>query len=255
MTGWVISMAAAALIAGTAEAQVRTIDPNDAGSLARTAPRAAPAPAEPDPMDAPVEAPPPAYPPAGQAPIPARQPTPSTSIPPEGRTETAARDAAANTYKQQDVLTAADGVFGKGAAGLGRLMEKIFREQGQPTGYIAGHEAGGAFFVGLRYGSGTLFHKVEGQRPVHWTGPSLGIDIGGSASKVFVLVYNLYDSQELYHRFPAIEGQVYAIGGFTASYLRYKDVVLIPIRLGVGWRLGANVGYMNFSDKMRLLPF
>ena len=247
---WAGMMAAAALVATGAEAQVRTVDPNMAGALAapRSASRA-PAPtmtASPEPEEAPPPAPndvPPPPPPAGSVP------------PPAAPAERAARAAAANTYKQQDVLTAADGVFGKGTADLARLLEKIFREQGQPTAYITGHEAGGAFIVGLRYGSGTLFHKIEGQRPVNWTGPSLGFDFGGSASKVFVLVYNLYDSQELYHRFPAVEGQVYVVGGFTASYLRWKDVVLIPIRLGVGWRLGANVGYMNFTEKMRLLPF
>jgi hypothetical protein len=90
---------------------------------------------------------------------------------------------------------------------------------------------------------------------VHWTGPSVGFDIGGSGAKTFVLVYNLYDSQELYHRFPAAEGNVYVIGGFTASYLRRGNIVLIPIRLGVGWRLGANVGFMRFSRKPRVVPF
>ena len=109
--------------------------------------------------------------------------------------------------------------------------------------------------LGVRYGSGTLFHKVEGQRPVYWTGPSVGFDLGGNGAKTFVLVYNLYDSQDLFRRFPAAEGNVYVVGGFTASYLRRGDIVLIPIRLGVGWRLGANIGYMRFSEKSRWSPF
>jgi hypothetical protein len=96
---------------------------------------------------------------------------------------------------------------------------------------------------------------VEGERPVYWTGPSLGFDVGANGAKTFVLVYNLYDSEELFRRFPAAEGNVYVIGGFTASYLRRGDVVLIPIRLGVGWRLGANIGYMKFSKKSKILPF
>jgi len=243
-------MLAALSLGQAAGAQMRTVDPNQAGSLAAPSSRVPEAdPAMPPPME---EAPP-----APVAPVDATMAQPAgTQAPPSATpAERAARASAENSYKQQDVLTAADGVFGKGTAGLARLLEKIFKEQGQPTAYITGHEAGGAFIVGLRYGSGTLFHKIEGQRPVNWTGPSVGFDFGGSASKVFVLVYNLYDSQELYHRFPAAEGQVYAVGGFTASYLRWKDVVLIPIRLGVGWRLGANVGYMNFTSKMRLLPF
>jgi hypothetical protein len=100
-----------------------------------------------------------------------------------------------------------------------------------------------------------MHHKVEGDRPVYWTGPSLGFDVGGNGAKSFILVYNLYDSQDLFHRFPAAEGAAYLIGGFTASYLRRGDIVLIPIRLGVGWRLGANVGYLNFTEKSRWLPF
>jgi hypothetical protein len=152
-------------------------------------------------------------------------------------------------------MTAAEGVFGRGAQGLAGLVEKLLREQGRPNAYIAGREASGAFVVGLRYGSGVMTHKVEGQRNVYWTGPSVGFDVGGDAAKVFVLVYNLYDTQELYKRFPAAEGRLYFVGGFSATYLRRKDVVLIPIRLGVGWRAGANVGYMKLSEKARWLPF
>src|SRR3546814_7487262 len=97
---------------------------------------------------------------------------------------------------------------------------------------MGGREAGGAFVVCLRYGAGTVFHKIEGHRDVYWTGPSVGFDVGGNASKSFVLVYNLYDTQELFNRFPAGEGAAYLVGGFTASYLRRGDVVLIPNRLG-----------------------
>jgi hypothetical protein len=135
------------------------------------------------------------------------------------------------------------------------MIESILKDQGEPNGYIAGREAGGAVVVGLRYGSGTLFHKVEGEQPVYWTGPSLGFDLGANGAKTFVLVYNLFDTQELFRRFPAAEGNLYVIGGFTASYLRRGDIVLIPIRLGVGWRLGANIGYMSFSKKSKIVPF
>ncbi|MBK5265200.1 MAG: DUF1134 domain-containing protein [Alphaproteobacteria bacterium] len=170
----------------------------------------------------------------------------------------AAQAATANqsaVYQKDDLIGAAEGVFGKGAKGLAGLIEKILGDQGEPNAYIAGREASGAFVVGLRYGSGTLFHKVEGQREVYWTGPSVGFDFGGNASNSFVLVYNLYDSQDIFKRFPAGEGAAYLVGGFTASYLRRGDVVLIPIRLGVGYRLGANVGYMKFTEKSNWLPF
>jgi hypothetical protein len=159
------------------------------------------------------------------------------------------------TYKRDDVIGAAEGVFGKGAKGLAGMIENVLRDQGEPNAYITGREASGAIVIGLRYGSGTMNHKVEGQRPVYWTGPSIGFDLGGDAANVFVLVYNLYDSQDLYRRFPQVEGRLYYVGGFSGTYLRRGNVALIPIRLGVGVRLGANVGYMKFSEKSRWLPF
>ena len=178
--------------------------------------------------------------------------------------ETAASQAASNpevaaaqgsTYKQDDLIGAAQGVFGDGAEGLAKLIEDLLEKQGEPNAYIVGREAGGAFIVGARYGSGTLYHKVEGERPVYWTGPSIGFDAGANAGNTFVLVYNLYDTEQLYERFPAGEGQIYALGGMTASYLRKGDTVLIPIRVGAGLRLGVNAGYMKFSKKQRWLPF
>jgi hypothetical protein len=161
----------------------------------------------------------------------------------------------APTYRKDDLIGAAEGVFGKGAKGLAEIVEKILRDQGEPNAYIAGREAAGAFVVGLRYGSGTLSHAVEGQRAVYWTGPSIGFDAGGDAAKTFVLVYNLYDSQDIYKRYPQVEGRAYFVGGFAATYLRRGNVAVIPIRLGVGVRLGANIGYMKFSEKSKWFPF
>lgn len=159
------------------------------------------------------------------------------------------------TYGEDDLIGAAEGVFGKGAEGLARMIEDLLEKQGKPSAYIVGREAGGAFIVGARYGSGTLHHKVEGSQPVYWTGPSIGFDAGANAANTFVLVYNLHDSEELFKRFPAGEGQAYLVGGLHASYLRWGDVVLIPIRMGAGLRLGVNAGYMRFSKKQRWLPF
>ncbi|MEW4468797.1 DUF1134 domain-containing protein [Parasphingorhabdus sp. JC815] len=160
-----------------------------------------------------------------------------------------------STYQDDDLIGAAEGVFGKGAKGLAGVIEDILQKQGRPNAYIAGREASGAFVVGLRYGSGELHHKIEGSRPVYWTGPSVGFDIGANAANTFVLVYNLYDTEELFQRFPAGEGAAYFVGGFHVSYLRSGDKVLIPVRLGAGLRLGANIGYMKFSKKQRWLPF
>ncbi|MBS0283759.1 MAG: DUF1134 domain-containing protein [Proteobacteria bacterium] len=243
----------ATLMAGTAApAQVRTIDPNKAiDNDISPAPRNAPAaqqtqtlPHEP----VPAEAPPP---PAQSAPL-ALPPANGTATP-ENRAQSTSN--AADTFHRDDLISAGEGVFGKGAEGLASIIEKILKDQGEPNAYIAGREASGAVVVGLRYGSGIMTHKVEGQMPVYWTGPSLGFDLGGDANKVFVLVYNLYDTEELYRRFPAAEGRLYFVGGFAATYLRRGNVVLIPVRLGVGWRAGVNVGYMKFSHKSKWLPF
>ena len=169
--------------------------------------------------------------------------------------DTATVEDPSTTYREDDLIGAAEGVFGKGAEGVAKMIRKMLADQGEPNGYIVGREAGGAFIVGARYGSGTLFHRVEGELPVYWTGPSIGFDAGANASSTFVLVYNLYDTEELYERYPSAEGQLYAVGGLTASYLRKGDVVLIPIRVGAGLRLGVNAGYMRFSKKQRWVPF
>ncbi|MWV29071.1 DUF1134 domain-containing protein [Aurantiacibacter rhizosphaerae] len=184
---------------------------------------------------------------------------PPEEIPAQGTgVETAQAQPAAHdgkTYAEDDLIGAAEGLFGRGAEGLARVIQDVLSDQGEPNGYIVGREGGGAFVLGVRYGSGTLHHAVEGNMPVYWTGPSIGFDAGANAGNTFVLVYNLYDTDELYERFPAGEGQAYFVGGFTASYVRKGDIVLIPIRVGAGLRLGVNAGYMRFSRKQRWLPF
>jgi hypothetical protein len=261
------TMIAAFVVTGVpAGAQIRTVDPSSAAAQAAALdPGATPPAASSDPalvetgpeMDssrigdtapAPAEA-------AAPAPASAPTPAPAAGMTTDPESGIATPDPSTATYQESDVFAAAEGAFGKGAEGLAKLLEKALKEQGRPNAYIIGREAGAAFAVGLRYGSGTMYHKVEGEQPVYWTGPSIGFDIGGNGGKVFVLVYNLFDSQELFRRFPAAEGNLYAVGGFTASYLRRGDVVLIPIRLGVGWRAGVNVGYMSFSKTSKWLPF
>ncbi|NJC08238.1 hypothetical protein GGQ62_001236 [Polymorphobacter fuscus] len=159
------------------------------------------------------------------------------------------------TFAEDDVLGAAEEVFGKGAKGLAEIVQRSFKQYGQPNAYIVGREAGGAFVVGVRYGSGTLHHKIEGQRPVYWTGPSVGFDVGGDGSKVFALVYNLDDGEDLFRRYPAAEGKAYLVGGFAANYLQRDNVIIVPIKLGLGWRLGLNAGYLNFTKKGTANPF
>jgi hypothetical protein len=169
--------------------------------------------------------------------------------------ESLGSDARAAAYEMGEIAQAADGAFGEASEAVGKVIEKVFADLGKPNAYIVGREGGGALVVGLRYGKGTLHSKVEGERTVHWTGPSIGPDVGGDASRSFVLVYNLHDTEELFRRYPAVEGKAYLIGGVSANYHQRGDVVLVPIRLGAGWRLGANVGYLKYSREGRVLPF
>ena len=230
-----------AMIAAPAGAQIRSVDPDKAIdadlSGARTDPVTVPAAPAPSPRIDPV------YPAAPAASAPTFSST--TVVTPQNGT----------TFHKDDLIGAAEGVFGKGSRGLAMMIEDVLRKQGEPNGYIVGREGGGALVVGLRYGSGTLHHKVEGQRPVYWTGPSIGFDAGANAGNAFVLIYNLYDTQDLYHRFGAGEGQAYLVGGFNVSYLRRGNIVLVPVRMGAGLRFGINAGYMKFSDKQKWLPF
>ena len=239
-----VTLVSAAVFAlAPARAQVRTIDPNNANA------DLAPVPSSEGSGNTQPAAPPPPAPAEATA-------APEAASPPAPASQPANTAAAADpTYHQEDVISAAEGVFGKGAEGLAKMIESILKDQGEPNAYVAGREAGGAIGLGLRYGSGTLFHKVEGNQPIYWTGPSLGFDLGGNGAKTFMLVYNLYDTNDIFKRFPGGEGAVYVIGGFNASYQRRGDIVVIPIRLGVGWRLGANVGYLKFSRKSQILPF
>lgn len=250
------AVAGLALTPVVAQAQVRTVDPNSAidADLAPV-PTQGDAPTDPG-VDPTVQSGSAQYPPveSSGATAPETSGTTATGAPVTASSPPAALSPT-DAYQEDDLIGAAEGVFGKGAEGLAGIIEKILKEQGRPNAYIAGREASGALVVGLRYGSGTLNHKVEGMRQVYWTGPSIGFDVGGNAAKTFVLVYNLYDTQDLYHRFPAAEGTAYLVGGFTASYLRWGSVVLIPIRLGVGYRLGINAGYMKFTEKRSWLPF
>jgi len=250
-----IGLAALGLMLGTgAQAQVQQIDPNsaiDADLPAKSGtpsapPTSAPAPLPPAPAANTGSAEPGFSSPAGG---PA-----AASIPPAaGPAQGAAADS--TTYREDDLIGAAEGVFGRGAKGLALLIQDILKKQGRPNAYITGREAGGAVVVGLRYGSGTLHHKIEGERPVYWTGPSLGFDLGANAANTFVLVYNLNDSEDLFRRYGAGEGQAYFVGGFNVSYLRRGDIVLIPVRFGAGLRLGVNGGYMKFRKTQNWVPF
>jgi hypothetical protein len=160
-----------------------------------------------------------------------------------------------STFDQDTVLRDAEAFFGKGAEGLAKVIEKAFKENGRPVGYIKGQEAAGAITVGLIYGDGTLVMKNAKSRRVFWSGPSIGFDLGANAAKVFVLVYGMSKPGDIFMRFPAVDGSFYYVGGAGINYQRRNGITLAPIRLGVGLRAGASVGYIHYTPKKTYNPF
>jgi len=158
-------------------------------------------------------------------------------------------------YSQNEVLEAGRRFFGSVSEGLASVVEYAFRKSGRPNGYILGEDAGGAFVAGLRYGEGTLYTKDAGTHKVYWQGPSIGYDFGGEGSKVMVLVYNLRDPFQIYHRYAGVNGSAYFVGGVGIQYQTHGNVTLAPIRAGVGLRLGANVGYLKYTRTPTWNPF
>ena len=163
--------------------------------------------------------------------------------------------ATGNTYSSDEIINRASDFLGATAETVGAVVEKTFKDNGRPTGYIAGEEASAAFVLGLRYGHGLLYMKTKPTQSVNWQGPSGGFDVGANGSRVFVLCYGLMNPDDIYRRFPGVEGTAYFIGGVGVNYQRADDITLAPIRAGIGFRLGANLGYLSYSRKRHILPF
>ena len=157
-------------------------------------------------------------------------------------------------YSSNEILDSGHRFFGTVSRGLAQVVEKAVSQWGLPNGYILGEEASGAFVVGLRYGEGTLFTKNAGDLRVFWQGPSVGFDTGGEGARTMMLVYNLPDTRAIYERFAGIDGSAYFIGGFGMTALTAGGVVLVPIRSGIGFRLGANIGYLKFTPQATWNP-
>ena len=152
-------------------------------------------------------------------------------------------------FSSNELIDAGHRFFGSVSRGFASVVEKAISQWGLPNGYILGQEGGGAFIGGLRYGEGTLYTKNAGDLRVYWQGPSIGYDIGGDGDRTMMLVYNLPATEAIYERFGGIEGSAYFIGGFGMTALTNANVVVVPIRAGVGFRLGANLGYLKFTPK------
>jgi hypothetical protein len=154
-----------------------------------------------------------------------------------------------------ELVDAGQRFFGGVSQGFATVIEKAISQWGLPNGYVLGEEAGGAFIGGLRYGEGTLYTKNAGDLKVFWQGPTVGYDFGGDGARTMMLVYNLPSTPAIYQRFAGLSGSAYFVGGFGMTALTANDVVVVPIRSGVGFRLGANLGYLKFTPQSTWNPF
>ena len=192
--------------------------------------------------------PPPAYPAQQPPPVyPAQQP-PAAYPPPQ-------RQAGPETFGPDELVSAGHKFFGNVSRGLASVIERAVSQWGLPNGYVLGEEGSGAFVAGLRYGEGTLYTKNAGDLRVYWQGPSVGFDWGGDGARTMTLVYNLPATNAIYQRFVGIDGSAYIVGGFGMTALTANNIVLVPIRSGIGLRLGANVGYLKFTPRATWNPF
>ncbi len=162
--------------------------------------------------------------------------------------------AAQKSYSDDEVVKAANDFFASGAKELGAVLQRVLKEKGQPVAIIRGEEAGGAIGIGVRYGQGEIAFKGASSRKIYWQGPSIGFDVGANAVKVFALVYDMPKPDDLFRRYPGVDGSLYFVGGFGVNYVQRDQSVIAPVRFGIGWRQGINLGYMNFSREKRLNP-
>jgi hypothetical protein len=160
-----------------------------------------------------------------------------------------------STYSNEEILAAGHQFFGKASRGISQAVEYIFQSQGEPTAYIVGEEGSGAVVGGLRFGEGTIYYKDGITQRIYWQGPSVGFDFGGNGSRTMVLVYNSDSPRELYKRFIGVEGSAYLVGGLGVNFQKNNNIIMAPIRTGVGARLGANVGYLKYSKNPTWNPF
>ena len=162
---------------------------------------------------------------------------------------------ASNQYSSNEIIDAGHHFFGGVTRGLASVVEKAVSQWGLPNGYVLGEEAAGAFIGGLRYGDGTLYTKNAGDRRVYWQGPSVGFDAGGDGVRTMMLIYNLPRTEAIFDRFGGIDGSAYIIGGFGMTALVNNNIVVVPIRSGVGARLGLNLSYLKFTPRATWNPF
>tara|TARA_R110002124_G_scaffold114535_18_gene269361 strand:+ start:15424 stop:16032 length:609 start_codon:yes stop_codon:yes gene_type:complete len=166
-----------------------------------------------------------------------------------------AQGSLSDTYSGEDLVNSGKKFFGSASQGLASVVERAVSQFGLPNGYILGEDAGGALFAGARYGEGILHTRNAGEFNIYWQGPSIGFDVGGDGSKVMMLVYSLSQVSDALGRYAGVDGSAYVLGGFGMTVLKRGNVVMVPIRSGVGARLGINVGYLKFTNAPTWNPF
>ncbi len=176
------------------------------------------------------------------------------AVPAAAQTNNAPAAQSPTAYSSNELIDSGHRFFGSISKGLAQIIERAVSQWGVPNGYILGEEGGGAFFAGLRYGEGMLYTKNAGDLKVFWQGPSIGFDWGGDGARTMMLVYNLPGTDAIYDRFGGIDGSAYFVGGFGMTALTSNHIVLVPIRSGVGLRLGANIGYLKFTQSSTWNP-
>ena len=162
-----------------------------------------------------------------------------------------------DTFNQREMIDKAKIYFSDLSEGVGIIVERSFNDFGQPSAYIEGEEFSGAFFGGLRYGEGKIYFKDGTTKDIYWNGPSLGFDFGANASKVFTLIYNLESEniKKIYDRYPDAEGTLFLVAGLAINYQQKDDIIITPVRSGIGLRIGVNLGYTKYTKKKSLIPF
>lgn len=158
-------------------------------------------------------------------------------------------------YTNNDIILSGHRFFGSLSKGLAQIVEHATHDWGAPNGYILGEEAGGAFIGGVRYGEGRLYTRNAGDQRVFWQGPSVGFDAGGDGDRTMMLVYDLPAIGAIFQRFGGIDGSAYFVGGLGMTALAANGITVVPIRTGLGWRLGVNVGYLKFTPRQTWNPF
>jgi hypothetical protein len=196
-----------------------------------------------------------AHPPQGNPPQASPPPPSAPPVAQPQSPEYQAQQAQGPHYSSNEIVDAGHRFFGTISRGLAQIVEKAGSQFGLPNGYVLGQEAGGAVVAGVRYGEGILYTKNAGDLRVFWQGPSVGFDFGGEGARTMMLVYNLPATDAIYQRFAGIDGSAYFVGGLGMTALTMNNIVVVPIRTGVGMRLGANVGYLKFTPTATWNPF